>query len=96
MSHRALRDACLSRISTIQNLTTAFSSDYPLSRHDHPFNQLGLEKMGLCKSWTLDWTCGLDYGPIFGPSSGPIRSSTMTIPTPNQLPKLEQRFCCSL
>ena len=26
---------------------------------------------GLCKSWT----CGLDYGPRFGPSSGPMRSS---------------------
>ena len=32
--------------------------------------------------WTLDWTCGLNYGPIFGPSSG---RSTTTIPTPNQL-----------
>ena len=52
-----------------------------------------LEVIGL---WTLDWTHGLDYGPIFGLSFGPIRSTTMTIPTPNQLSKLEQRFCCSL
>ena len=41
-------------------------------------HEITLNKVGLCESWTLDsgldswtglvdWTCGLDYGPNFGP-----------------------------
>ena len=45
---------------------------------------------GVFGLWILDWTRGLDYGPI-GLSLAPMRSSTMT---PNQLCKLVEGTAC--
>ena len=51
--------------------------------------------------WTLDWTHGLDYGPIFGPSSGQsfepsfglMQNFTATITAPNRLTRGYVALC---